>query len=174
MKRISPQENGFTIIELIITMVIMGILTSIVVFSPKTFLVSARDQERADDIASITRRLEQAYSSQDLGYPAYPSTTELAADIVGDVRTVTRLQPEALQAPGGSSSSVVSATSISTSAPAGANTPTLSQYVYQPLTSAGALCVANPSSGSPCVRFYLYYRNELNNSLKPIKSLHQQ
>lgn len=174
MEWVVHQDNGFTMVELIITIVIIGILAGIVVFTPKTFLVTSRNQERVDDVASIARRLEQAYGSQDLGHPAYPSTAELAADIAGDTRTMTRIQPEALQAPGGSANSVVSATSTSTSDPAGANTPTIKQYVYQPLTAAGALCSANPSTASPCVRFFLYYRDEATSSVKSIKSMHQQ
>lgn len=152
----------------------MGILLGLVVFTPKTFLVTSRDQERADDTAAIARRLEQAYTSQDLGYPAYPSTTELAADISGDTRTMTRLQPEALSSPGTTGSSVVSATTASNTGPAGTGTPALNQYVYQPLTAAGSLCTANPSNSTPCVRFFLYYRLEENNDIKLIKSIYQQ
>lgn len=175
MKQFMDQESGFTLIELIITIVIIGILAGIVVFSPKTFLVSARDQERSDDTHSIVRRLEQAYTSQDLGYPAYPSTAELSSDIATKTRTMTRLSPDALKAPGVSEvTSVIIATSTSLTAPAGANAPTLSQYVYQPLAADGSLCTASPSTSSPCVRFYLYYRKESDNSLQKIKSLHQQ
>lgn len=174
MEWVSPQENGFTVIELIITIVIIGIFATIVIVSPKTFLVTARDEERVDDVASIARRLEQAYSSQDMGRPAYPSTTELAADISGDTRTMTRLRPEALQAPRGNANSVSSASSTSLTAPAGTGSPTLSQYVYQPLRADGTLCANNPSSGNPCVRFYLYYRLEKDNSIQYIKSIHQQ
>lgn len=169
------QENGFTLIEMIITMVIIGILAGIVVFSPKTFLVTARDQERSDDIHSIARRLEQAYTSQDLGYPGYPSTTELATDMSAHSRTMTRLSPDALKAPNASSAiSVIAATNNALIDPAGLNTPSVSQYVYQPLAADGSLCTANPSSSSPCVRFYLYYRQESDNGLQKIKSIHQQ
>lgn len=168
------QESGFTLIELIITIVIIGILAGIVVFSPKTFLITARDQERSDDVQSITRRLEQAYVSQDLGHPAYPSTAELAGDITSHTRTMTRLSPDALKAPGASGASVLMATSTSLTAPADANVPTLSQYVYQPLTASGTLCTASPSTNDPCVRFYLYYRKEAGGSLQKIKSIHQQ
>lgn len=164
------QEHGFTLIELIVTMVIIGILAGIVIFSPKTFLVTARDQERADDTGSIARRLEEAYTSKDLNYPAYPSTTELATDMQNHTRTVTRLQPEAFQAPNGEAISVVAAQPSDTP---GGSTPSAIQYIYQPLTSSGALCTANPSNGS-CVRFYLYYRLEKDGSTKIIKSLHQQ
>lgn len=167
-------QDGFTMVELIITIVIIGILAGIVVFTPKTFLVTARDEERSDDVSSIVRRLEQAYTSQDMGGPVYPSTAELSADITGDTRTMSRISPEALQAPGGAANSIVMATSTSLTAPAGATTPTLTQYVYQPLTASGTLCTANPSASAPCVRFYFYYRKEADATLQLIKSVHQQ
>jgi len=174
MRSVASQTEGFSIVELIITISIIGILAGIVIFTPKTFLVTARDQERADDVASIARRLEEAYSSQDLGYPGYPSTVELSADIAGKSRTMTRLSDDALKAPGASGASVVMATSLSTTTPAGAGTPTLTTYVYQPLTAVGALCISASSQSNPCVRFFLYYRSEETNQIKFIKSMHQQ
>lgn len=167
--------GGFTIVELIITIVVMGILGSIVVVAPTWFLVSARDAERQDDVMSIARRLEQAYTAQEVGSPAYPTTTKLATDITGSggvsSGTLLRLKNDAFRAPGKSTSSVISAISpISTTAPAGAGTPTKDQYVYQPLDSSGNLCTGS----TVCVRFNFYYRQEKNNAFQVIKSLHQQ
>lgn len=174
MRSVTSQTEGFSIVELIITISIIGILAGIVVFTPKTFLVTARDQERADDTASIARRLEEAYASQDLDHPGYPSTVELSADIAGKSRTMTRLADDALKAPGASSSSIVMATSLSTTAPAGAGSPVLNKYIYQPLTANGALCISASSTANPCIRYFLYYRSEETNQINIIKSMHQQ
>ncbi len=165
---------GFSLIELIITITIIGILVGLVVFTPKTFLVSARDQERSDDVRAIARRLEEAYSSQDLGYPAYPSTAEITTDITNHTRTMDRIPRDAFKSPGGADNSVTVATTNASTNPAGANTPSLTQYVYQPLTADGSLCTANPSTSSSCARYFLYYRSEADNTVRFIKSIHQQ
>lgn len=165
-------SDGFTLIELIVVIVVIAMLAGIVVFSPKTFLVTSRDQERADDAASIARRLEEAYSAQDLGSPVYPSTADLTTDITNKTRTMSRMSPEAFLAPKTTTNSVVMATTNSSTTPTGvAGQPTISQYVYQPLDSTGAIC---QTAGASCVRFNIYYRLESNNSLQTIKSIHQQ
>ncbi len=165
--------KGFTLIEIIVVITIMSILGAIVFFVPSTFLRTTRDQERADDTASIARRLEQAFTAQEIGTPSYPSTTQLLADVVGSTRTMKRLSQSVFRTPGASSNSVVAATSNSTTTPAGAGTPSISQYVYQPLvdsSSSAALCTGT----TICVRYFLYYRRESDNSIQVIKSLHQQ
>lgn len=162
--------GGFTLIEVLATIVVLGILLSIVVFIPMQALPNARDTERLNDIASIARRLEQAYIAQEVGGPSYPSTTRLLSDISSGSGTVTRLGPDAVRAPGASASSVVAATSTSTSTPKGSGSPVLNEYVYQPLTSANALCTGS----SICVRYYLYYRTETSNTIMTTKSVHQQ
>lgn len=162
--------GGFTLIEVIVTVTVLGILLSIAVFVPMQALPNARDTERLNDVASVARRLEQAYAAQEVGKPSYPSTTRLLSDISSNSGTVARLGEDAVKAPNASSSSVVAATSNSTSAPKGSGSPVLNEYVYQPLTSAGAVCTGTTT----CVRYYLYYRSEAGNAVVITKSIHQQ
>lgn len=173
MTQTAAASAGFTIVELLIVIFISGIITTIVVLAPSGFLKTARDQERVDDVTSIGRRLEDAYTAQDLGRPAYPSTTELAADIPNRVRTVSRLSEDAFKAPTLSTNSVFSATSTSLTAPLSGG-PTANQYVYQPFTASNALCTASNSASDPCVRFNLFYRIEATNIITIIKSVNQQ
>lgn len=165
-------KSGFTVVELIVVMTIIAILTSISVYLPTQLLPLSRDTERTNDTEALTRRLEQAYTAQDVGAPAYPTTTKLLADIASTSSpgTVARLDRETLKAPGASSPSVVAATSNSTSAPKGAGSPVAAEYVYQPLNAAGALCTGTDT----CIRFNLYYRLEKTNTVVMIKSIHQQ
>jgi prepilin-type N-terminal cleavage/methylation domain-containing protein len=169
------RTDGFTITELIVTIVVIGILATLAVTVPTYFQKTARDDERADDTTSIARRLEQAYTAQEVGSPSYPTTTKLLSDIScsGGSGTVLRLSVDAFKAPNGTCSSVSMATSTSTTAPAGANTPTLTQYVYQPLTTSDSTAIVC-TGASICVRFNLYYRRESDNSIQIIKSIHQQ
>lgn len=163
-------REGFSLIELITVMVVVGVLIAMTALTVTQVQPAARDIERKDDLASIGRRLEQAYAAQDVGAPAYPTTTKLLSDINSQSGTVLRLSPDASKAPSMSSSSVVAATSNSLSEPKGTGSPVLNEYVYQPLTSTGALCTGS----STCVRFFLYARLERNNQLITIKSIYQQ
>lgn len=55
-------RRGFTVVEMIITVTIMGILLTLAVVSVNTSQVRARDDERRTDIASISLALESFYS----------------------------------------------------------------------------------------------------------------
>ena len=163
-------RSGFTILELMFTITIMAILVTVTAVPAFGALPRSRDTERFNDIASIARRLEQAYAAQEVGQPAYPTTTKLLADISSNSGTVSRLDPSILSAPDAGGSSVVAATSNSLTAPKGTGSPVLNEYVYQPLTDSGALCTGT----STCIRFFLYYRTEEGNEIKITKSIHQQ
>ncbi len=176
MGELLRQQDGFTIIELIIVIVILGILSAIVVFTPQNFQESADSKEEANDTANIMRRLETAYTAQDIGSPSYPSTVEFISDASTRTRTMTRTDAEIFKAPGSGDLSVTAATNTNATNPAGSNTPSLTQYVYQPLKADGTLCTASPSTASTnrCVRFFLYYKNASTSQVVKLKSLHQQ
>ena len=142
------RSKGFTIIELLLTITVIVILAAVAVYPSFEVLPRAQDTERLNDIASIARRLEQAYTAQEVGAPAYPTATKLIADISTKSGTVARLDTEALKAPGATTSSIVAATSESLSAPKGTGSPVLNEYVYQPLTSANVLCTGTATCRS--------------------------
>lgn len=166
---------GFTLIELLVVIMIMGILLSVSLVAQRSNQTYADDNERADDTASIARRLEQAYSNQETGAPSYPSTTELLADISSASGTMKNVNPDAYTAPGAPGPSVVPAASEARFPPS--PEPTATTYVYQPLRHDGRLCTADPSTTSDsdnCVSFVLYYRAVMGNAIKTIMSIHQQ
>ncbi len=83
------KQQGYTIVELIIIMTVLGMLFAVLfLFIPDTQL-RARDKERETDISALRGRLEEVY--QDLG--AYPSQINTA--------TFSRLDPETLKDPNG-------------------------------------------------------------------------
>lgn len=82
-------HSGYTIVELIIIMTVLGMLFAVLfLFIPDSQL-RGRDKERETDISALRGRLEEVY--QDSG--AYPS--QLATT------TFTRLDPETLKDPNG-------------------------------------------------------------------------
>lgn len=66
------KESGFTIVEISVVLVIIGLLTSIVFIYVPDAQIRARDKERQSDIDTIHARLEEYY--QDKG--AYPATVD--------------------------------------------------------------------------------------------------
>lgn len=61
-------NRGFTVVEILITLVVMTVLLTLGVFAVRGSLVNARDAERAEDIAAIARGLEIYYKR---GNPYY-------------------------------------------------------------------------------------------------------
>lgn len=170
-------SRGYTIVELITVMVIIGILASLVVILPKGVRDNAADQDRADDVASIARQLENSYDNQVLSAPAYPSTVELLASISSQTGVLKGIDRSALQVSGTSAaSSVKAATSTSTTTPITGGV-TSDIYVYQPLTRSGSLCTSSPSAtalATTCVRFNIYYHSVTYKMMKKITSIRQQ
>jgi len=69
-------KRGFTVVELLITLVVMTILLTLGVVSVRSSLVSARDAEREEDISVLARGFELFYDrglngSTPGSYPAY-------------------------------------------------------------------------------------------------------
>jgi len=133
--------GGFTIVELIIIITVMGILIILGTINMTDAQINARDAERKGDIESIAMNLETFYTSgtddsTDIGY--YPSQERLtynASQYLPD------LNPEALQAPGSNDSKL-----FKTSA------PTTAQYGYQ--------CTSYDVNNTKCRNFTLYYHTE--------------
>jgi prepilin-type N-terminal cleavage/methylation domain-containing protein len=168
--------EGFTLIEVSVLVVIIGILAAIAYGAPISIQKTSRDQERADDVASFARRLEQAYRGQEAGAPSYPSTTEMTTAVANNSGFVTKLDPDVLKAPGATSASFIPATSASMTTPAASGEPTASHYVYQPLKADDTLCTGDSITiqTNNCVRFFIYYRTEKDNVIKKEVSEHQQ
>jgi general secretion pathway protein G len=69
MRRSSVRASGFTIIELLVVITIVGILASAVMFSLNSARQRGRDAQRIADIQSIQLALGQYYDANDR-YPA--------------------------------------------------------------------------------------------------------
>jgi prepilin-type N-terminal cleavage/methylation domain-containing protein len=71
MKKQTLNQNGFTLLELLIVIAIIGVLAGIIGISVTTARVRGRDAKRAGDIRQMITALDQYYVS--FGY--YPTGT---------------------------------------------------------------------------------------------------
>lgn len=161
------RSDGFTLIELLITMIIMAILMTVAVVNLRGTQANARDEERKSDVAVIARNIEMYYNtgngvtSNRLGH--YPGTSDMSTE--DKIKTTLRdIDTAALRAPGVASTATASlANAVSANAP----TPTVNDYIYQPLTSSGTLCT------TLCTKFVLYYQLEKVADVQMIVSKNQ-
>ncbi len=125
MVSLKNKQSGFTIVELLIVIVIIGILATLVIVTFSGVQQKARDSERKTDINAIAGQLEAGYANK--GY--YPDAAGLNDDAVRSGLEI-RLDLKALADPKDpDSQSVVAATD--TSVPSLPATPTY-RYYYAP------------------------------------------
>lgn len=160
-------RRGFTIVELIIVMAIMGILLVLGVVNLRGSQASARDDERRTDVESIGIQLDIFYKNGTTGSTItgrYPST-----GLVGNAITVNLRDADtkAFMAPGAAdlNSSFVAATNNTQSVTGVAPSPEINRYVYQPLQQDGTLCTSSPAN-QMCQKYNIYYKRE-NAAISP-------
>lgn len=162
------KKTGFTIVEIIVVMLIIGILASMTTVQLLRAQTVARDRERIDDVNSIALYLESAYKTGQpdgvaipsgdatvsgatpLGYPSTALTTNTSDTqsqaILGGI------DQDALKSPIKKAMSLVSVSSndsVDRTGTAVSPTAATDTYVYQPLKNDGTVCtVANSSYGS--------------------------
>jgi len=154
-------RRGFTIVELLIVIALMGILLTLSVVNLRGTQISSRDTERKTDIDTISSQLEIFYkvgadNSSVLG--RYPSTAELnsSTNIQANLRDT---DLKSFTPPGATSADTgfVAATNSTQTTAGVLPQPTTSTYVYQPLQQDESLCTL---SSQACTKFNLYYKLE--------------
>lgn len=169
------KQHGFTIVELLIVIVVIGILAALVLNSFSGVQAKARDTERNTDTKAIATQLEAYYNNSGSGAGngngKYPGTADLVTG--GDTWATANLKGidlAALKAPGVAANSVIAATNAVATTAGVLPQPTKDQYVYQPLDAANALCTA---AGGACTKFSIFYRTEVDNAVQVRASLNQ-
>lgn len=173
------RRRGFTIVELVIVITIMGILLTLAVVNLNSTQANARDAERQGDVEAIALNVENYYANQN---PEIPQSggSYIGLNYITDEEINTYLpdiDPKSTHAPDvplDDPISIVPATNASTTPFGIAPQPSKSNdvYVYQPLTATGALCYDRVTSGD-CRRFNIYYYQESDNQVHMITSRHQ-
>lgn len=83
MIKINKSTKGFTLLELLVVIGIIGILVSIGTISYTSAQQRARDSRRRSDVAAIGKALEQYYSQNSSTYPTDTNCTGYASYLTG-------------------------------------------------------------------------------------------
>ncbi len=153
MVSLKKSNKGFTIVELLIVIVVIGILALLVITTYSGIQAKARNAKRQSDIASLQTQLEAFYSQN--GY--YPSLTDMnnATFLSSNMKS---LDQEALVDP---SNPTNSKTLVAT--------PAAKSYAYTVTTSSGGSC---ESDDTTCAEYTLTatYEGTVNGSTTYSKS----
>lgn len=151
MISLKKHEQGFTIVELLIVIVVIGILAALVLNSFTGVQARARDTERRTDINAISTQLEVYYNDNG----GYPTLAQLQDDAAGGFieTNLKGMDKEAIKDPKGVKIGVAGST-----------------YTYTPLPAA----CTGATGATPCTSFTLngdlekstpdpYVKKSLNN-----------
>ncbi len=172
-------RSGFTIVEIVITVAIMGILLTLAVVGLNATQANSRDAERKGDAENTVLNLEGFYSNQDPDIPfsggGYPGTTQVSgSQITATLPSLDLKNVTSPTTPEDGDISLVAATNADPTPEGILPQPSASNdvYVYQPFTVNDTLCTS-PSTQGECRRFNLFYFQETTNTVEVITSKHQ-
>jgi prepilin-type N-terminal cleavage/methylation domain-containing protein len=134
MRSLLKRQKGFTIVELLIVIVVIGILATLVIVTFTGIQQKARNTKRTTDINAINSHVEAYYAQN--GY--YPILANLN-DATWRSTNMKGLDPDALKDPKGSAQTLVAA-------------PAANSYSYEVEDDAGASCATDETT---CAAFTL-------------------
>ena len=144
--------TGFTIVELLIVIVVIGILASIIVVAYSGVTSKASDSQREADISAVHKFLE-AYFVLNGHYMKSDNFLDANASASLSSGPLAGLTPAALRGPG-AASGVVSSFVQSSGSLSATNDYAIETFVDSGTTS----CQGVGYSDSQCGRYELYYR----------------
>ncbi len=141
------RQEGFTLVELLIVIVIIAILAALVIVTFSGVQARARNTERQTDIAAMAKYLEVYYAEK----AVYPAQADIVSPALpADVKKnfLPGIDVNAFQAPNGTANSYKAI-----------NNPVEAEYGYLAWTNPDK-STACATTGSACVKYTLYWKEE--------------
>ncbi|HSW85367.1 MAG TPA: type II secretion system protein [Candidatus Saccharimonadales bacterium] len=145
MISLKKRNQGFTIVELLIVIVVIGILALLVITTYSGIQAKARNSKRQTDVQSLQTQVE-AYFSQNGFYPSYADLSD-ASWVSSNMKS---LDVTAMIDP---SSGSTTATLIYSNSAGG----TTKKYEYYPTNSSGTTCEADDTT---CAQYTMIAKYE--------------
>lgn len=145
-------SKGFTIVELLIVIVIIGILAALVLNSFRGVQERARDTKRQTDINAQASQLEVYYTDNG-GYPVFTGEIDTDSWISAHFQ--------------GADLNAWRAPNISTNSEQNTATPDKDHYGYVPLQNDGTTACTT----EPCAKYKLYWYSEKDGTIHEKDSL---
>lgn len=163
------RREGFTVVELIITISIMVILITLSTVQLLDTLAEGRDEERKTDVMNIITFQESAYNRNNgVYFPDNSATTPALIEAYYGSIDRNNLRAPGVVAP---NYSLVQATNTTQTTAGVMPKPTTTTYVYQSITNTGAECISPTTSD--CRKFNIYYLQESDNTVQMLSSKNQ-
>ncbi len=143
MVSLKRKQSGFTIVELLIVIIVIGILAALVLVTFTGVQQKARNTERTTDIKAVASHLE-VYNAQNGFYPTFANLND-NSNPTWVSQNLKGLDKEALRDPKGTLYTFLASSSSS-------------QYGYAPTKDDGSAC--DNSAGNECTKFTLTYTLE--------------
>jgi type IV pilus assembly protein PilA len=145
-------NKGFTIVELLIVIVVIGILAALVLNTFSGVQRRARDTERQTDVNSVATQLEVYYNDNG-GYPVLTGSVNTDSWVTANLKGI---DIQSLRPPGTTANAMTNTA-----------TPTAVQYGYQTFASDGTTACTT----APCAKFKLYWLKEDTSAVQTKDSL---
>jgi prepilin-type N-terminal cleavage/methylation domain-containing protein len=151
------RSRGFTIVELLVVIAVIGILTTISVVGYNRYQANSRDTQRAAKVTAIAEALEKYYD-QHGEYPGCSQLTQAATTITGSGGIIQGVDRDALVAPEASAGTT---NSLSCS---GLSYGSSDYFAY--VGDGSSTC----TTGTSCLKFTLQYIDETDGQVATITS----
>lgn len=156
------KQKGFTIVELLIVIVVIGILAAIVIVAYNGIQTQAHDTHRVSDVDQVKKFMELYYVKHGY-YPGSGNITDGNASTALSSGPLRGLSPEALRGPDASASTVSSWGQWG-----GSVTSDGMNYSYKTFYADDTNCTGLTEE---CTKYQIYYRTDSDGSYKVIRSL---